>query len=272
MKLAYTGWTWLINHKDNYRWEFEQFLKEVAYLGYEAVENFAFVTKYFDNDPAPVKALLDKYGLEFVNMYEHFTEDPEADYQSAVDYVKFMKEVGVTHLNMQAVMWKDTPFLRPTDEAAIRSFAERSNRIGQLCVDNGITACFHPHLNTAVYTEEEIDLYDSLVDPDLVKLCLDTAHTAHAGIDPVEAFQKYKGRIGYVHLKDLDPKLNYEPEWPGKRFLPLGMGTLDIKGVVECLRDNGYDGVICVELDEQPVCNFHSAMVSRQYLKNVLGM
>ena len=47
MKIAYTGWTWLINHEDNYKWEFEQFLKEVSDLGYEAVENFAFITKYF---------------------------------------------------------------------------------------------------------------------------------------------------------------------------------------------------------------------------------
>ena len=36
MKIAYTGWTWLVNHEDNYRWEFEQFLKEVADLGYDS--------------------------------------------------------------------------------------------------------------------------------------------------------------------------------------------------------------------------------------------
>ena len=49
MKIAYTGWTWLIHHQDNQRYEFEQFLKEVADLGYDA-ENFAFITKYFEND------------------------------------------------------------------------------------------------------------------------------------------------------------------------------------------------------------------------------
>ena len=35
MKVAYTGWTWLVNHQDNHKWEFEQFLKEVSDLGYE---------------------------------------------------------------------------------------------------------------------------------------------------------------------------------------------------------------------------------------------
>ena len=57
MRVGYTGWTWLINHEDNHKWEFEQFLKEVSDLGYEVVENFAFITKYFDNDADEVKAL-----------------------------------------------------------------------------------------------------------------------------------------------------------------------------------------------------------------------
>jgi inosose dehydratase len=90
MKIAYTGWTWLINHKDNYRYEFEQFLKEVSSLGYQAVENFAFIKGYFDGDAAEVKRLLDRYGLEMANLYLHYSDDPEKDYRSAVEYTDFM--------------------------------------------------------------------------------------------------------------------------------------------------------------------------------------
>ena len=57
MKVAYTGWTWLITMRIITKYEFEQFLKEVSDLGYEAVENFAFITKYFDNDANAVKDL-----------------------------------------------------------------------------------------------------------------------------------------------------------------------------------------------------------------------
>ena len=77
MKIAYTGWTWLIHHQDNQRYEFEQFLKEVADLGYDAVENFAFITKYFENAAQAVKELLSKYGLAVVCLYHHFSDDPE---------------------------------------------------------------------------------------------------------------------------------------------------------------------------------------------------
>ena len=272
MKVAYTGWTWLINHKDNYKWEFEQFLKEVSDLGYEAVENFAFITKYFDDDAAEVKRLLDLYGLEMANLYEHYTDDPEADVQSAVHYLDFMQKIGATYLNLQAVMWRDAPNVRPTDKEAIRAYADLSNRIGALCAQSGAVACFHPHANTAVFMEEQIDLFLEYTDPKLVSLCLDTAHTCLAGMDVVEAFRKYAPRIGYVHLKDVDPDGSITPEWPMNRFRPLGVGTVDFKGVVKALKEHGYDGVLCVELDKPLVCNYKSAMISRQYMHDALGL
>lgn len=272
MKVAYTGWTWLVNHKDNYKWEFEQFLKEVSDLGYDSVENFAFIKRYFDGNADEINALLKKYNLEMANLYLHYSDNADTDYQSAVEYVDFMKKLGATYLNLQAVMWKDAPNDRPTDEKAVLAYAELSNKIGKLCKDNNLVACFHPHANTAIFTEEQIDLFLANTDPELVGLCIDTAHTTIAGMDPVKAFDKYADRISYVHLKDVDPDVTVSPEWPMKRFLPLGYGTVDFKGVYKSLKNHGYDGVICVELDNPPVCNYKAAMDSRRYIHNVLGL
>lgn len=273
MKVAYTGWTWLINHEDNYKWEFEQFLKEVSELGYDSVENFAFITKYFDNDADEVNGLLKKYNLEMANLYEHYTGDAEADYQSAVEYVAFMKKIGATYLNLQGVMWNEAPFQRPTDEATIKEYAELSNRIGQLCKDNGVVACFHPHAQTPVFTEAELDLFAKYTDPELVGFCLDTAHTTLGGMDPVAAFDKFGDRIVYVHLKDVDPDVEGKfVEARMQAFLPLGMGTVDFRGAVAMLKKHGYDGVLCVELDRPHICNYRSAQISRQYIQAVLGL
>lgn len=272
MKIAYTGWTWLINHNDNHKWEFEQFLKEVSDLGYDSVENFAFITKYFDNDADTVNALLKKYKLELVNLYLHYSNNSEEDYQNAVNYVNFMKRTGTTYLNLQAVMWSDAPNHRPSNKERIIEYAELSNRIGKLCKENGMVACFHPHFNTAVYNENEIDLFLANTDSELVSLCLDTAHTTLAGMDAVSAFEKYADRISYVHFKDVDPDVTVHPEWPIKRFCPLGLGTVDFKGIYKTLKNHGYDGVICVEQDNQPVCNYKSAMISKNYLHNALGL
>ncbi|MCL2879288.1 MAG: sugar phosphate isomerase/epimerase, partial [Treponema sp.] len=125
---------------------------------------------------------------------------------------------------------------------------------------------------TAVFTQDEIDLYDKYVDHDLVKLCIDTAHTALAGMDPVKTIERYGKRIGYMHLKDLDPDTSICPERPLKRFLPLGCGTIDFSGVYKELVKQHYDGVLCVELDDSAVCNYKSALISRQYIHNVLHL
>ena len=91
-------------------------------------------------------------------------------------------------------------------------------------------------------------------------------------MDCVQAFAKYADRIAYVHFKDVDPDERVHPEWPMLRFRPLGYGTIDFKGVYKVLKERGYDGVICVELDKPPVCNYKAAMDSRAYLHNVLGL
>ena len=271
MRIAYTGWTWLVNHKDNYVWEFEQFLREVSDLGYEEVENFAFIMDYFEGDAGRVKALLDKYNLKMANLYQHYKDDDDLDYENAVKYIAFMKEIGAKYLNLQGTMWHDEPLERPLDREKILKYAALSNRIGQLARDNGIVACFHPHAQTAIYKEEEIQLFLDNTDPKLVSLCLDTAHTTIAGMDAVEAFRRWADRIDYVHLKDVDPNLG-QYENPMQSFCELGIGTINFRGVYRVLKEAGYDGVLCVELDHRLVCNYKSAMISRQYLHNALGM
>ena len=271
MKTAYTGWTWLVNHKDNPAWEFEQFLREVADLGYEEVENFAFIMDYFNGDAARVKALLDTYGLKMANLYQHYSDDGEKDFANALKFIGFMKGIGAKYLNLQAVMWHDAPLDRPLDRDRVLRYAKLSDRIGRLCRDNGVTACFHPHAQTAIYRQDEIQLFLDSTDPELVSLCLDTAHTTIAGMDAVEAFQRWLPRLGYVHLKDVDPGLA-KSEQPMKAFCELGIGTVDFRGVHRVLKEGGWDGVLCVELDSRPVCNYKSAMISRQYLHNALGL
>ena len=42
--------------------------------------------------------------------------------------------------------------------------------------------------------------------------------------------------------------------------------------LTKALKENGYDGVLCVELDNPEICNFRSAQISRQYIKDVLKL
>ena len=57
-----------------------------------------------------------------------------------------------------------------------------------------------------------------------------------------------------------------------RSFRALGHGTVCFPAVKAALEEIGYDGVLCVELDRPEVCNFHSAEVSRIYMRDVLGI
>lgn len=272
MQVAYTGWTWLVNHKDGQKFELEQSIKECKYLGYDALENFAFITDFFEGEPAEMVALLEKYDIPMVNLYGHFSGNSEEDYAKCIAQIDFAQKIGAPFFNCQAPCWNDEPFERPLNKPEVEKFAQLSNRLGEYAKAKGVLVCFHPHANSAVFSEEQIDYFLDHVNQDVVKLCLDTAHTTIAGMDPVKAFQKYLKHIGYVHLKDVDPNGKDGPRGAMGSFRALGLGTVDFKGVYGVLKAGGYDGVMCVELDNPEVCNYNSAEISRKYIKNVLKL
>ena len=164
----------------------------------------------------------------------------------------------------------------PTAEQLSQMYSTSSRRLCmQILAERGLELCFHPHAMTYVFNRESIDYFVANTDPKYVKLCIDTAHTTLAGIDPVELCRTYGKRVGYMHLKDVDPSHDIASD-PGRgkmgAFRALGLGTVDFKGVVKALKENGYDGVLCVELDNPEICNFRSAQISRQYIKDVLKL
>lgn len=278
MKIAYTGWTWMMagpNTPDEQKIRmFEQSAKEIAYLGYDCMENFAFIGDFLK--PEVAREIGEKYNCPLVNVYGHFSTDVEKEVEIAKKQIDFLAAVGGKWFNCQSGVPSDRPedfddtVLKPE---GVMAMCEISNRVGKYAKEKGITLCFHPHAATYVFTREQIDFFAEHSDPEYVSFCIDTAHSTLAGIDPVELCRTYGKRIAYMHLKDVDPE--HVPEGPrGKMgaFRALGLGTVNFKGVINALKEHGYDGVLCVELDNPEICNFHSAMVSREYIRNVLKL
>ena len=278
MKIAYTGWTWIKggpNVTDEEKTQmFEQSMKEIAYLGYDVAENFAFISDFIS--PEKELEISRKYNLPLVNVYGHFSTDVELEVEKAKKQIDWLAEIGGKWFNCQSGTPSDVPddfddtVLLPD---GVKLIAEISNRVGEYAKSKGITLCFHPHACTYVFSQEQIDFFAEHTNPEYVSFCIDTAHTTLAGIDPVKLCEQYADRIGYMHLKDVDPE--HVPEGPrGKMgaFRALGLGTVNFKGVVNVLKKKGYDGVLCVELDNPEICNFQSAQVSREYIRNVLKL
>jgi inosose dehydratase len=275
MKIGYTLWTWLMDEHNDWKpmseypkRDFEQSLREASDLGYEVFENFNLIVNLFENDHEEFDSLCKKYNMEFVNIYHYLADDFPSEMEMAERCSRFVKAHGAKLMNIQAP-WS------PETGTTIKHLDELSRKLtemGELTQNYGVTMCLHPHYGTTCYTEEEIDYVLGQVDPKLMSLCLDPAHTYLAGMDPKTAFTKYISRIRYVHLKDVDPELSAAGKTPMKGFVALGQGVLGFRGIVQALKAGGYDGYLVVECDYNRVCNYETALVSKRYIHEVLGM
>jgi len=276
MKVAYTGWTWITHREPEYaKRDLEQSFKECKYLGYDYVENFAFISDFYKDNPQELVDLADKYGVKIVNLYGHFGFDIEAALETAKKQVKFLADIGGKWYNCQNAGFGDNgPSERPTNPEMVGKMCRIANELGAYAKSLGVTVCFHPHYGTCVFTQEDIDLFAANTNPEYVSLCIDTAHTTLAGMDPIALIRQYKDRIGYIHLKDVDFHALRSAVGGAKMgsFRALGQGSVDFPGIIAALREIGYDDVICVELDRPAICNYQSAEYSRRYIRDVLGM
>ena len=74
--------------------------------------------------------------------------------------------------------------------------------------------------------------------------CSDTGHWTRSGVNPVEALRVLKGRIISLHLKDLN-----EFGKPDAHDVPFGTGVGNVKGVLDELKAQGFDGNISIEYE-----------------------
>lgn len=275
MKACYTGWTWIqSNDPETAKRQLEQSFKECKFLGYDYVENFAFIRDFFP-DPQELIDMTKRCGVELVNLYGHFTFDVEASLEVAKKQIDFLAAIGGKWYNCQnGGFGDDGPSERPTNTDMIDTMCEIVNELGAYAKERGVTVCFHPHYGTCVFSQSDIDYFAEHTKPEYVSFCVDTAHTTLAGIDPAELIRRYGDRLAFMHLKDVDTYALSKAEGPAKMgsFRALGHGTVNFPAVKAALEEIGYDGILCVELDRPEVCNFHSAEVSRIYLRDVLGI
>ena len=263
MRAGINVWTWGIERRE----QFEQGVKEVADIGYTAVENISSIVRLYEDKPADFDALLARYGVDFVCAYHHFSGDFAKDYANAERYLKFLQGRGPKVFNLQA----GARAQGGVTEAVLAETAEQAAKIGELGQRYGIRFCLHPHYGTNVERQQELDYVMQRVDASVLGLTIDTAHAVLGGMDPVALARQYGSRVGYVHMKDIQPLADPGAPWYSK-FRELGRGVINFPAVVAELKQAGFDGVLCVELDSPRVCGYKSAAISRAYLRDELGL
>lgn len=263
MRAGINVWTWGISSRE----QFEQGVKEVADIGYRAVENIASIVNLYEDEPAAFDSLLAKYGVDFVCGYVHLSGDFDKDYANTERYLKFLQGRGPKVMNLQAgSRAKDG-----VTTAVLARTAEQATKLGELGNRYGMRFCLHPHYATNVERRNELDYLMEHVPESVLGLTIDTAHCVLGGMDPVEIASIYGARVGYMHIKDIQPLAPEGAPWFSK-FREIGRGVVNFVAVAQELEKAGYDGVLCVELDGPRVSGYKSAAISYGYLKDELGL
>jgi inosose dehydratase len=157
---------------------------------------------------------------------------------------------------------------------------DTAHRVATIARDQfGLKVVFHPHAETHVETEEQIERFLDNTDPALLPLCLDTGHHEYRGGDSIRFLADHHDRIDYLHLKSVDGELrdrvNRENIPFGKAvgmdlFCDLAEGTVDFPALAALLKKIDFTGFAIVEQDMFP-CPFDKplpiAKRNRQYLR-----
>jgi inosose dehydratase len=170
-----------------------------------------------------LKDELDRRGLTITagTTFEqlHRPDGWESTWRDVAKTAELTAAMGAKHLVVMPSMWRG-------DNGEI--VEERLDREGQarhgqavtelgrrLAEEFGLQTQYHPHADGHVDTQDTVERLLEETDAAYVNLCLDTGHISYCGGDNLELIRKYPERIGYLHLKQVDPKILAEVDAEG---------------------------------------------------------
>jgi inosose dehydratase len=183
-----------------------RFLDELAEAGYRWLELGPY--GYLPTDPARLRDEVDRRGLavsgQAVFGALHNPGQWGADLRDARQVAELVTAMGAAHMVLLPADAGPSP--PELDADRWRTLVERTTELGRILrEDYGLAAVFHPHADSHVGTQPQIERFLADTDPAEVNLCLDTGHVAYYRGDNAELIERYPERIGYLHLKQADP-------------------------------------------------------------------
>lgn len=261
-------------------------LREIAAAGLSATE--VGPRGFLPADPAALRQALQPHNLTivggFVPAVLHVEGELSRQLSLVEDSARTLAGVGAGVLVLAAETGKGG-----YEASAELSDAEWSTlvrgvaEVERIARQRGLSVAVHPHFGTAIETDAQVRRFIQMT---TTPLCLDTGHLMVGGANPLDITTLAHGRIGHVHLKDVDARIaarvrsgaiGYRDAVQSGLYRPLGEGDADIAGVVQQLRRDGYAGWYVIEQDlvlesaADAAAPLEAARRSVQFLKRAAG-
>ncbi|GGR85166.1 MULTISPECIES: sugar phosphate isomerase/epimerase family protein [Streptomyces] len=255
---------------DPHQIPWHRFLDEVSEAGYDWIELGPY--GYLPTDPARLAGELARRNLKVSagTVFTALHRGPavwEETWAHVGRVAALTRAMGARHLVVIPSFWRDDktaeilepPELTPEQWTHLSRGMERLGH--QVRETYGLDIVVHPHADTHLDTEAHVTRFLDATDSRLVSLCLDTGHYAYCGGDSVKLIETYGERIGYLHLKQVDPDVLAEVVAQGLPFGPAvrrgvmcepPSGVPDLAPVLRAAQGLGVDLFAIVEQDMYP--------------------
>lgn len=258
---------WFADDDKQIPWE--RFLDEIQEAGYEWTELGPY--GYLPTDLSTLRRELEQRNLGVAATFAmaplwNPNDWPELERQ-VLGAGKLLAGLGARYLVLIDDTYSDPwtgESLSPKelDEEGWQRLIDTTHHVAEMARDKfGLQVVYHPHAETHVEYEDQIERFLSQPDPQLVAMCLDTGHHAYCRGDPCAFMRKHHERIPYLHLKDVDPEVLRKVETENISFGPaVGMdvfcepalGAVDFVAFRDVLREIDFSGFAIVEQDMYP--------------------
>ncbi|WP_139993313.1 sugar phosphate isomerase/epimerase family protein [Paenibacillus paridis] len=232
--------------------DLEQTLRKVKGMGYEAVQ----VSGIGPIAPETVKQLADAAGLRICATHVSF-ESLLDDFENSVQKHKLW--------NCAYVGIGSIPEEYRSSGDGYAEFARKASEVGKRLKEHDLQFIYHNHQFEYQKFDGKtgMDILREESDPSAFGFELDTYWVHVGGVNPVEAIHQVKGRMGVIHLKDLEI-IDHQ-----QVFAEIGEGNLNFKAIIEACRETGVEWYVV----EQDVCRrdpFESLAISLRNLKQYI--
>lgn len=254
--------------QDERQTPWNRFLDEIVAAGYQWTELGPY--GYLPTDLATLRAELGDRGLKVSGSFAMGAmEDPEAwpDLERQIrGSGELLAGLDASFLALIDDTYSDQSTGVPIaskrlDDDAWRRLVDTAHRAADVAREYDLQLVFHPHAETHVEYEDQIELFLAQTDPARVALCLDTGHHAYRGGDPVAFMRRHHQRIPYLHLKSVDRDVQRRVEdedIPFATAVAMDMfceparGAVDFEAFRDVLQEIDYQGWGTVEQDMYP--------------------
>lgn len=196
-----------VNQTGKYDTDYTAILKELAQMGYTAVEAAGYNDgKFYNRTPQEFRKDVETAGLKVLSSHCTKPLTPEelvsGNFTESLKWwdtaIKAHKDAGMTYIV--------TPWLEvPKTVKDLKTYCDYYNEIGKRCKANGLKYGYHNHAHEFQKVEDKVVMMDFMIEntnPEFVFIEMDVYWVVIGKNSPVDYFNKYPGRFSVLHIKD----------------------------------------------------------------------